>query len=291
MKPTPSSPISVVVPTRDRPDELRRCLGALRAQTEPVEIVVVDDRPPAAATGSLPGIGGGAVRVLAGGGRGPAAARNAGARVARASGAEIVLFTDDDCAPAPEWAARLAAAAAETGAAAGRTVAPAGADAPTRASQAIIDQLQIDSLDPLRGTLEFAPTCNLACSAELLARLPFDESFRLAGGEDRDWSARALATGQAIRFEPAAVVVHNQPPGLRPFVARQVRYGRGSVQHRSTGAGGRARAGYHRRLLVRGAALGPAVVALLVVGQLVTAAAVVAERLTGLSARRGALSG
>ena len=45
-------------------------------------------------------------------GRGPAAARNAGIRTARA---DVVLLTDDDCVPAPGWAAALAAAVGETG--------------------------------------------------------------------------------------------------------------------------------------------------------------------------------
>src|SRR5436190_13244656 len=91
--------VSVVVPTRDRPELLRRCLGALEAQTLPVEVVVIEDSE----------------------GRGPAWARNEGVR--RASG-EIVCFTDDDCAPEPGWAEALAMLilAGETQATAGRTL-------------------------------------------------------------------------------------------------------------------------------------------------------------------------
>jgi glycosyltransferase involved in cell wall biosynthesis len=273
----PPVPISVVVPTRDRPASLRRCLAALAAQTQPVEVVVVDDGSAEAAAVAELVAGVEGARLVRTGGRGPATARNAGAR---AAAGDVVCFLDDDCEPEPGWAGALSAVAiAGGGAAAGRTLAPAGADAATLASQAIIDQLQLDSLDPAEGTLGFAPSCNLACTAAVLAGLPFDEDFRLAGGEDREWSRRAGARGVPIRYEPLAVVVHRQEPGLRPYLRRQVRYGRGSVQYRAPVAEGRSPAAFYRRLLGRAARLGPAVVALLLVGQLVTALAAAGERL------------
>jgi glycosyltransferase involved in cell wall biosynthesis len=72
-------PATVVVPTRDRPDSLARCLEALAAQSlAGLEVVVVDDgsvvpvpAPPGARLVRLPGLG-------------AAAARNAGARAERA---------------------------------------------------------------------------------------------------------------------------------------------------------------------------------------------------------------
>ncbi|MDP1850369.1 MAG: glycosyltransferase, partial [Solirubrobacteraceae bacterium] len=107
--------ISVVVPTRDRPEALARCLAALARQrgADELEIVVVDDSDGGGA--AAPG-----ARVVHGGARGPAAARNLGVRAARGA---IVCFTDDDCVPAPDWAQRLAAACADGGAAAGPTLA------------------------------------------------------------------------------------------------------------------------------------------------------------------------
>ncbi|HEX6151929.1 MAG TPA: glycosyltransferase family 2 protein, partial [Solirubrobacterales bacterium] len=75
--------ISVVVPTRDRPELLQRCLAALEKQTVPVEIVVVEDSE----------------------GRGPAWARNQGVRQSQG---QVICFTDDDCAPFPNWAKSLA---------------------------------------------------------------------------------------------------------------------------------------------------------------------------------------
>ena len=163
--------MSVVVATRDRPAALERCLTALVWQTaRPLEIVVVDDASADAdAVGrivarTLDGFDAGdrdapVVRVLRGDGRGPARARNMGAREARGA---IVGFTDDDCVPGPRWAERLAAACAGGDAAAGITVADPAAGRAAAASQLITRTLQLVSLDP-QGGVGFAPTCNLAC--------------------------------------------------------------------------------------------------------------------------------
>ncbi|GAA4949574.1 hypothetical protein HD597_002407 [Nonomuraea thailandensis] len=86
--------ITVVIPTIGRPT-LRDTLAAVGPG---VPVVVVDDRtggPPA--LGPLPGN----ARVVRSGGRGPAAARNAGWR---AADTPWVVFLDDDVVPAPGWA-------------------------------------------------------------------------------------------------------------------------------------------------------------------------------------------
>lgn len=85
--------VSVIVPTVGRPGVLSRVLAAL-PRTGDAEIVVVDDSP----GGQLGGTFAGADRVVSTGGRGAAAARNAGARVAAAP---VLLFLDDDLVPRP----------------------------------------------------------------------------------------------------------------------------------------------------------------------------------------------
>jgi GT2 family glycosyltransferase len=100
--------VSIVVPTCGRPDELRRCLTALRRQrtSREVEIVVVDNRPGAgseipAVVRDCPGVVF-CVEPRAG----LSYARNAG--VAIASG-EIVVATDDDVTVPDGWLERLVA--------------------------------------------------------------------------------------------------------------------------------------------------------------------------------------
>ncbi|MHA6784097.1 glycosyltransferase family 2 protein [Pseudonocardia saturnea] len=224
--------VSVVVPTRDRPDRLAVCLAALERQDHPrLEIVVVDDASRdadavAAAVARAP-----RARLVRGEGRGPAAARNLGVRSARAP---LVCFTDDDCEPVPGWAAALAARiAAGADAAAGPTRNGRPGDVLAAAAQAIATHLAEAGVDPGTGRMRFAPTSNLACTAEVLHAVPFDERYPLAAGEDRDWCARLVDGGRTLVFEPAALVRHHQDLSPRGFWRQQVRYGRGAYRFRS----------------------------------------------------------
>jgi histidinol-phosphate phosphatase family protein len=104
--------VDIVIPTIGR-ESLRVLLQALAAQTvAPGRIVLVDDRP--APDGRLPIPPGSPLdlTVVAGGGRGPAAARNAGWRRTRS---EWVAFLDDDVVPPPDWFSALLADLAEAG--------------------------------------------------------------------------------------------------------------------------------------------------------------------------------
>jgi GT2 family glycosyltransferase len=196
--------ISVVVPTRDRPTRLAALLRALRAQTlDPGrwEAVVVDDAsgPQTAAVlererGPL------RLRVL----RpdrpgGPAAARNAGWR---AAAAPVVAFTDDDCAPTPDWLEALLAAS--------RQAPGAVVQGPTRP-----DPREVADWGPFSHTLRASgpgpwfETSNILYPRELLERLGgFDvKTFRLAG-DDTDLGWRARSAGAPAVYEPRAVMHH-----------------------------------------------------------------------------------
>ncbi|WP_436535612.1 glycosyltransferase family 2 protein [Actinoplanes sp. HUAS TT8] len=89
--------ISIVVPTLGRPS-LPVLLDALPRD---VEVLVVDDRADPGEPLTVPDH----AAVVKGPARGPAAARNAGWRVARH---DWVVFLDDDVLPGPFWAERLA---------------------------------------------------------------------------------------------------------------------------------------------------------------------------------------
>ncbi len=271
--------VSIVVPTRDRPDALGRCLAALRGQGD--EVLVVDD-------GSVDGdrvaqlAGAAGARLVRLEGAGPAAARNAGVAAAQGSS---VCFTDDDCEPRPGWAAALAAPIRAGGpASAGRTEAAPGAGAPDRAWQAIVDHLQRAGAARGSPSPGFAPTCNLAAARELLLELPFDEGYPGAAGEDRDWAARAAALGRGPLFVGDAVVVHRPELDTRSFLRQQFRYGRGAARYRA-GSGDR-RPGppsFYAGLLRAGFSRGPTVGSLVLAAQLATAAGVLAERGRGTS--------
>ena len=267
--------ITVVVPTRDRPDRLAVCLAALAAQTAEVELVVVDDASRDAAAVAAVAAAHGA-RLVRAEGRGPAAARNRGVAAARGA---VVCFTDDDCEPVPGWAAALAArldAGADAAAGPTRNARPENPFA--AAAQAVATHLAESTMDAA-GRMVFAPTSNLACRTSACAAVPFDESYPLAAGEDRDWCARLLAGGRTLVFAPDALVRHHQELSPRTFWRQQVRYGRGAYRFRA-GRGTLARpepASFYLGLLRRGFAEGVRVGALVGAAQVATAVGLAAE--------------
>lgn len=99
--------VSIVVPTCDRPDDLRRCLESLHAQrtTRPLEIVVVDNRP---GQGSAREVAREFPRAVVVEERRPGLsyARNAGFLAAHG---DILVATDDDVVAPPDWMERLVA--------------------------------------------------------------------------------------------------------------------------------------------------------------------------------------
>ncbi|MEX2662618.1 MAG: glycosyltransferase [Vicinamibacterales bacterium] len=97
----PATRVSIIVPTCDRPDDLRRCLASLVAQRtrHDVEIVVVDNRPSCDAARSVAGQFP-SVRLVTESRPGLSFARNTG--IARASGT-IIVATDDDVVAPETW--------------------------------------------------------------------------------------------------------------------------------------------------------------------------------------------
>ena len=271
--------ISVVVPTHERPDRLARCLTALAGQTvvSRLEVLVVDDGTRDPATVSSVAAPFGFVRVLSLGRQGPAAARNAGVRQATGS---VICFTDDDCRPQPDWAERLARRiAGGADAVAGSTVNGAAGNPFAEASQIIANHLMVPAAAPAAG-LAFATSNNLACRADVARAVPFDERYRDAGGEDREWCGRLLDAGHVLAAEPGAVVFHDQELDLARFVDQQVRYGRGARRYRSDRASARRLEppAFYLRLLHEGLRRGPATGALVAAAQVATAFGFAAER-------------
>jgi GT2 family glycosyltransferase len=275
-----SSPrVAVAVPTRDRPGALAQCLAALEAQTiaRELEILVVCDGTDAAPRIAEVVRGSRRARLLVQDQAGPGSARNL---AARAASAPILLCTDDDCEPRPDWAERLAAAI-EHGAdgAVGRTLNGAPQSAIAAASQLVVTHLQEQTL--CDGGV-YGAANNLGCRTEALRRLPFDPAFRFAGG-DRDWCARAAAAGLELVYEPEACVVHRQRLTLMSFWRQQLAYGRGAyLFRRRCGAPVRLEnVGFYAGLVRRAVADRPAVGGLVVLGQAATAAGFLLEALDG----------
>jgi cellulose synthase/poly-beta-1,6-N-acetylglucosamine synthase-like glycosyltransferase len=198
--------ISVVVPTRKRPDLLEGCLKALVTQNFPAaeyEIIIVDD---AACDITKKQVENWARRTretahtihyipVTGLCHGPAAARNCGWRAARS---EIIAFTDDDCIPEMNWLqAGMKAFTDDVAAMAGRIVMPL----PSKPTDYEYNASQIEKS-------EFA-TANCFYRRAILMQVGgFDERFTTAWREDSDLFFTLLQRNAICIFAPKAVVMH-----------------------------------------------------------------------------------
>jgi len=223
--------ISVVVPTRNRPSELGRCLDALAEQDLPAErfeVIVVDDgsaEAPAALIDSfsarLP------VILVTKPSSGPAAARNAG--VQRAA-SPIVAFTDDDCRPETGWLRALAERIERDPDClmGGRTLNALPENPYSEASQLLISYLyDYYNRDPERAF--FLTSNNFAMRVDRFVAVGgFDERFPLAAGEDRDLCERWRQNGLRLVYAPQAVVRHAHELSLTSFCRQHFNYGRGA---------------------------------------------------------------
>jgi GT2 family glycosyltransferase len=275
---------SVVIPSHGRPGPLSACLRAvLNADFPPdrFEVVVVDDGTAEPLEGQVP-VPAGEVPV-----RwvrlpenvGPAAARNAGAS---AASGDYLAFIDDDCLADRAWLARLSEACeANRGAAVGGGVVDgSGGHIYCVADQTILDVAYAHyNRDPEHAT--FFCTSNLAVPAEAFRQTGgFDPAHRTS--EDREFSARWLASGRRMVSAPDAFVAHASQRSFRRFWRRHVAFGAGAYRFRSRhtrSAGNRLRLespGFYGRLVLapfanRWSPRAVAISALIVVSQVASA--------------------
>lgn len=226
--------VSVIVPTRNRPEMIRRCLLALvRSEVLPVEVVVVDqslDHQPQADVVEAFRARNVGLRWIMQEGTGVSRSRNAGVQNARGS---LLAFTDDDCVPQSQWLASLAAAASRPVTAVSGRVAPL----PSTNTRAVaLSSRTSNERAVYRGTGPHVPW-DVGTGGNLLVRR---DALEEAGGfdvalgpgspgraaEDIELIYRLLAIGGAIAYEPAAAVLHEQATRwLR--VRRRAAYGYG----------------------------------------------------------------
>lgn len=225
----PDPAFSVVIATRDRPQQLEKCLQALQASIgEADEVLVVDSCSLGTGTGDVASRLG--VRVLRCDRPGASLARNTGWR---AAAHDVVAFVDDDVRVSPAWAQSVRQVMAEHPEAAFCTGALAllPEDVGTERPVAFFDNAEPFVID--RSVLE-----ELGHGANLVVRRQplevvggYDE--RLGPGtpwpaaEDLELIDRLLADGRTGRYEPAVQAFHVQWRGRRELLRLEWRYGIG----------------------------------------------------------------
>jgi GT2 family glycosyltransferase len=222
---------SIVIPTYSRPERLATCLQSITQLDYPrdrFEVVVVDDgsEPPLESV-VAPFQNQLNLTLLRQANAGPATARNIGA--ARAKG-KYLVFTDDDCAPLPEWLQALEAhfATVPDCAIGGRTLNALPDNLYSTASQMLIDYLyEYYNADPNQA--RFFASNNFALPANYFREIgSFDTTFPLAAGEDRELCDRLLQNNYRLMYVPEAQVYHAHHLTLRRFWRQHFNYGRGA---------------------------------------------------------------
>jgi GT2 family glycosyltransferase len=224
--------VSVVICTRNRPDDLAACLVSLATQTRvPDELVVVDASDDEASRAHVETLAASiaTVRYLRAT-RGLTRQRNVGVV---ASSGEIVTFLDDDVVLAPDYLERVIELFAEDPTLGGveGTVAMGPLRGRRRLANAFRRFFLMNSLgrrgvkrsgfvsyDPAPRTPRQVPSlvgCNMSYRRAVFERFRFDEWFDGYGlGEDQDFSYRVGRTTKLVQT-PYARLEHRLSPVAR----------------------------------------------------------------------------
>lgn len=199
--------LSVIIPTYHRNDLLALCLNCLKQGVQTLdgtqyEVIVSDDGRDTTAqqmlADSYPW-----VRWIQGPQKGPAANRNRGAQEALG---QWLVFTDDDCLPAPNWLSSFYNAIfnyPEELILEGKTISKKGIHSPLYHA-------------PINENGGFLWSCNFAIQKYLFFSIKmFNENFPYPHLEDVEFRDRILEQKLRFKFINDAIVDH--PPRRIPF--------------------------------------------------------------------------
>ncbi|MEG3990834.1 glycosyltransferase [Microcoleus sp. S28C3] len=242
---TSSASVSVIICTRNRPEQLARCLRSLQNLSQPAhELIVIDNAPSSDATRQLvaemPG-----VKYVLEPRPGLSVARNTG--ISHSTG-DIIAFTDDDVIVHPDWVARIAQSFSEP-----KVIAVTGLILPAELeteAQLIFQKGESGfgwgyrslTFDPefFKDTKHLgAPVWRIGAGANMAFRREafellgdFDE--RLGAGasgcsEDSELWYRVLAEGWICYYDPIPVVYHYHRDDLDSLKHQMYQYMRGHI--------------------------------------------------------------
>jgi len=212
---------TVIIPTYNGAKRIGRCLAALCEQTagRPVQILVVDDGSSDNVAEVVRNFAG--VRLISQTNAGPAAARNLGAREADG---DVILFTDDDCEPAPGWLDAMLGPFADP-----EVVGVKGAYR-TRQKPLMARFVQAEYEDRYRlmahvSNIDFIDTYSAAFRRSRFVEMGgYDTQFPVACAEDVELSYRMSARGWRMKFAPGAIVYHQHPDSLSRYMKKKFKF-------------------------------------------------------------------
>jgi mycofactocin glycosyltransferase len=219
--------VSIVIPVKDRADELQRCLMSLKKISYPLDrtqLIVVDD----GSSDDSPRVARafGALLVPSGGcGCGPAAARNVGSRIATG---DILAFIDSDCTASEDWLNELIPSFSNP------AVAAVGGQVDGMCDESAVDRYEAVMSSLSLGKRErsgssgddtfYLPSCNLLVRRQAFLHAGgFNDEMHV--GEDVDLTWRLRDKGCTIRYLPAGRIHHEHRSTIRSFMSRRFDYG------------------------------------------------------------------
>ncbi len=202
----------MVIPVFNGSKTIPKTLSALFSQEDVkkgVEILVINDGSTDNTAQIVSEFKG--VKLVSQANAGPAVARNRGARLAKG---EIVIFLDADCVPEKNWFSEMIAPFSDP-----RIVGVQGKyKNPIHNLMAEFVQLEIEERYERMARqdyIDFIGSYSAGYRKKVfLEEGGFDEKYRIASGEDPDFSYKLADKGYKMVFAPKAMVAHYHPTSL-----------------------------------------------------------------------------
>ena len=218
--------VSIIIPVRNRPDEIAACLDSLQLIDYPddkIEIIVVDDASDDATPDVVANYPVQLIRLDRH--RQASYCRNLGAR--QASGA-VLAFIDSDCLADPQWLKRLLPAFEDS------TLAAVGGRV-----DGVFEEKWLDRYEKAKSSLMvssrakrsqpddpffYVPACNFLVRREIFLELG-GFNTQMVVGEDVDLCWRLQSRDHGLEFRPDGSVYHKHRNDLYSFCRRRFDYG------------------------------------------------------------------
>jgi len=218
--------VSVIIPVRNRPEEIKACLQSLVGLDYPLEkfeIIVVDD----ASTDHTPEV----IKefnlhlISLKENKKASFCRNLAAQKAKG---DILAFIDSDCISDPLWLSELIPAFKDP------AIGAVGGRVDSFFNTSVLDKYEQVKSSLIMGThakrsqknenFFYVPSCNLLVKKDLFLKIDgFKEE--LVVGEDVDLCWRLQDAGYHVEFRPSGKIFHKHRNTIGPFCHRRFEYG------------------------------------------------------------------
>lgn len=222
--------VNVIIPAFNEEQVIQDCIRALKTQTySNFKVLIIDDRSTDKTRSIIQSQVDSKIELLEFGKVGPGRARNLAAKHADA---DLLVFTDADCVPKPDWIEQLVKGfeSEQVGSTGGPQVMHSSSNNFQRKLERLFKVLSfgIDFYKPTKNEICFTrhnPLCNVAYRRRIFEKL---EGFRedLFPGEDVELDLRVKNLGYSITYNPQAVVEHHRPEDISQWKKVAYAYGR-----------------------------------------------------------------